>query len=154
MRKKVLVSAVGILILLLAAFIYPAIKKYDSRRELTKLYMEGLKPVYDKENPFCLEARLVYLDSLLRVHAYGFSELDAKLLKATTLLKLGREKEAIDLLSELLVTLKPVIGKPEETRTKSLLALAYVRLGERNNCINNHSSESCIMPIRGERCLY
>lgn len=153
MRKKVLVSAVGILILLLAAFIYPAIKKYDSRRELTKLYMEGLKPVYDKENPFCLEARLVYLDSLLRVHAYGFSELDAKLLKATTLLKLGREKEAIDLLSELLVTLKPVIGKPEETRTKSLLALAYVRLGERNNCINNHSSESCIMPIR-EKGVY
>ena len=51
--------------------------------------MEGLKPVYDKENPFCLEARLVYLDSILTVHAYGYSELDAKLLKATTLLKTG-----------------------------------------------------------------
>ena len=153
MRKKILVPVAGVLILLLAAGIFPAIKKYYARRELTRLYMEGLKPVYDKENPFCLEARLVYLDSLLKIHAYGYSELDAKLLKATTLLKLGREKDAIDLLSELLVTLKPVAGKPDEIRTKSLLALAYIRLGERNNCINNHSSESCIMPVR-EKGVY
>lgn len=31
-----------------------------------------------------------------------------------------------------------------------LLALAYLRTGELENCIANHSAESCILPIRGE----
>lgn len=30
-----------------------------------------------------------------------------------------------------------------------LLGLAYLRLGERENCIKHHSSESCILPIQG-----
>lgn len=37
-------------------------------------------------------------------------------------------------------------------RTKpifNLLGLAYLRLGEQDNCIENHASESCILPIRG-----
>lgn len=32
---------------------------------------------------------------------------------------------------------------------KKLLASAYLRLGEQENCISNHTSESCLMPIRG-----
>ncbi len=31
----------------------------------------------------------------------------------------------------------------------NLLGLAYLRLGERENCIESHSSASCILPIRG-----
>lgn len=31
-----------------------------------------------------------------------------------------------------------------------LLALAWLRLGEQQNCIFNHSAESCLFPIRGE----
>ena len=31
----------------------------------------------------------------------------------------------------------------------NLLGLAYLRLGERANCIENHAAESCILPIRG-----
>ena len=28
--------------------------------------------------------------------------------------------------------------------------MSYLRLGERNNCVNNHSSASCIFPIQGK----
>ena len=38
-------------------------------------------------------------------------------------------------------------------RTKTFhetIALAYLRLGEQNNCINNHNHESCLFPISGE----
>ena len=31
----------------------------------------------------------------------------------------------------------------------NLLGLAYLRLGERENCIENHAATSCILPIRG-----
>lgn len=31
----------------------------------------------------------------------------------------------------------------------NLLGLAYLRLGEQENCIENHAAESCILPIRG-----
>ena len=27
------------------------------------------------------------------------------------------------------------------------MAIAYVRLGERTNCIHNHNAESCIFPV-------
>ncbi len=36
----------------------------------------------------------------------------------------------------------------EEDRLESLLGLAYLRLGEQENCILNHTAESCIIPIQ------
>jgi tetratricopeptide (TPR) repeat protein len=154
MRKKILILVIVIpLLLLLTAISFYAVKKYNVIQQKTKLYREGLKTIYDKDNPFCSEARLAYLDSLLQSHATGYREVDAQLLKATTLLKLGREKEAVDLLKDVTAKLKPGNNQSDETRAKSLLALAYLRLGERNNCINNHSSESCIFPIR-EKGIY
>jgi tetratricopeptide (TPR) repeat protein len=150
MRKKVFVLLAATLIVLLTMVSYSAVKKYNAKKKLTNLYQQGLKPIYDKENPFSLDARLVYLDSLLRTHAPGYSSLDAQLLKANILLKLGREKEALDLLNALLTRLNPEYNGPELIRVKSLLALTYIRMGERNNCIGNHSAESCIMPIRNK----
>src|SRR5262249_48567452 len=37
------------------------------------------------------------------------------------------------------------------TREEKLraLALAYLRMGEQENCLNNHTSDSCLLPIRG-----
>jgi hypothetical protein len=148
MRNKVIVPLAAVLIVLLAIGSYSAVKKYGTRRQLTSLYRQGLKPIEDKENPFALQTRLHYLDSLLQVHAPGYSELDAKLLKANILLKLGQEKDALVLLNGLLVHLNPETNRAAEIRVKSLLALTYIRMGERNNCVGNHSAESCIMPIR------
>lgn len=150
MRKKRILPLVAVLLVLLTIAGYPALQKYQARKQLTQRYLQGLKPIEDKENPFALQTRLIYLDSLLGVHAPGYSAFDAQLLKANILLKLGREKDALDLLNALLIAMRPGQNGPQEIRVKSLLALTYIRMGERNNCIGNHSAESCIMPIRNK----
>ena len=58
--------------------------------------------------------------------------------RAFALLKLGKEKEA----AEILENLYKVRGGNEDQLSKLIeenLALSYLRLGERNNCVHNHS---------------
>lgn len=65
----------------------------------------------------------------------------------------GQTEEAIEILEPLLNTLEnagQVIQAQFMENVLDLLALAYLRLGEQQNCILNHSSESCLFPIQGE----
>jgi hypothetical protein len=66
--------------------------------------------------------------------------------KALCLIKLGREKDAIEILKAIVqrTNKKELIA----TNAQQYLALAFLRLAERNNCIMNHSSGSCIFPIK------
>jgi FG-GAP-like repeat/ASPIC and UnbV len=63
----------------------------------------------------------------------------------------GKSEEAAHELREaeqLLVRRKPAV-KPELTRVLGqLLAISYLRLGEQENCVAQHNSESCYLPIR------
>jgi hypothetical protein len=65
----------------------------------------------------------------------------------------GQTEAAIEILEPLLNNLE---NTGEEVRSRfmenvlDLLALAYLRLGEQQNCILHHSSESCLFPIQGE----
>lgn len=65
----------------------------------------------------------------------------------------GQTEEAIEILEPLLNTLENT-GEEVQARfmenVLDLLALAYLRLGEQQNCILNHSSQSCLFPIRGD----
>jgi len=65
--------------------------------------------------------------------------------KARALLELGREPEAVDILENIILEKMPY----DPPRMKKDLALAYLRLGERSNCISSHAAESCILPIKG-----
>ncbi len=68
-------------------------------------------------------------------------------------LKLGREREAIDRLSEAANRLRAAQGnvRPEAfNETVFQLGVAYMRLGETQNCCRRNTPESCIVPIRGE----
>lgn len=70
---------------------------------------------------------------------YGFEELKA-----------GNTKTAIETFDQVLELVKPMqIPGKEMTvlEMKKLLALAHLRLGEQENCILNHTSASCIIPI-------
>jgi len=59
----------------------------------------------------------------------------------------GQTERAIDLLNELRASL-PTGAEPGRQRQLSeLLALAYLRLGEQQNCVAEHSATSCILPI-------
>jgi hypothetical protein len=60
-------------------------------------------------------------------------------------LEIGDEKRAVKLWEDLLAANK----QAEDERTLKNLAMAYMRLAERTNCVTGHMSESCIVPIRG-----
>ncbi len=64
---------------------------------------------------------------------------------------LGNEREAIKRLSEADELVSKMRGAPPEVVNplKFRLGVAYLRLGETENCRQHHSAESCILPIRG-----
>jgi len=67
-------------------------------------------------------------------------------------LNLGREREAIDMLSQVCEMHRQVKGpvKPELfNRALFELGVAWMRLGETQNCCRRNTPESCIVPIRG-----
>jgi hypothetical protein len=152
MKKKTLViSITGVIIfVLLTSVTYNCVKKYYSEKASLQLYRAGLKRIYDKDNPFYPEAQLAFFDSLELTPSLGRPRAMAvQLYKSMTLLKLGQEKQAI----EILCALVEKADMNNESRlfleARKQLGLAYVRMGERNNCVLNHSAGSCIFPISG-----
>ena len=66
------------------------------------------------------------------------------------LLKAGKNQRCIDEIEDLLLrqnlSYKDIINN-DLLPVAELLALAYLRLGEVTNCLNNHNSYSCILPL-------
>lgn len=75
-------------------------------------------------------------------------KLTMQLRYADMILKAGKNEAAIMEFQDILTQL----GDKLDDQSKPVyefLALAYLRLGEQQNCINSHASESCILPIQG-----
>jgi hypothetical protein len=145
--KKILIVAV---VVAAAWFLYAFWQRREDARELAAIYKQALLAVDDKRNIFYPEAQLHYQDSLLHLSGNTPRQtLSAEYYKADALLKLGQEKAAIDLLSDVVEKLKIYKGQAPADDPRKFLALAWLRLGERNNCISHHGSGSCIFPIQG-----
>lgn len=96
------------------------------------------------QSEYSTEWKLSYADSLLnRKHSTPDQIRFCKYLKANILLEIGREEEAVMILEDI------VSGENsyQADIARRQLAMAYLRLGERTNCISNHASASCILPI-------
>lgn len=99
-------------------------------------------------NSFAAGAKLKYLDSVIPLTKDPSANLSLVFRKAHALLEAGKEPEAVKLFERIANFVKDV---PESRRAVlPMLGLACMRLAERNNCINNHSAESCITPIQGK----
>lgn len=68
-----------------------------------------------------------------------------------TLLDAGRTQDAINVFEEILRKLpqNKIINKTTKALHEAL-AISFLRLGEQTNCIQNHSSEACLLPIKGK----
>ena len=69
-------------------------------------------------------------------------------------LRLGNEAQAIEHLRksyELLPIVGPRLPEGWDDHTLFELGVAYLRMGETQNCCLRHNPESCILPIRGWR---
>ena len=112
------------------------------------LYAEAL--ANPQGNPFLSRQRADALQSTIALHT-GSGDLDSRFVMAHERLLAGQTREAIDVLQKLMpeVGLSPDVITPESKPLFDLLALAYLRLGEQENCIGNPAASVCILPLEG-----
>jgi len=83
----------------------------------------------------------------------GAQVLDLASKYATELLLAGRSWEAIEEFTRLEAFTRNsgvTFGDQTHSSLRHFLAIAHLRLGEQENCLTNHTIDSCLMPIRGQ----
>ncbi len=99
--------------------------------------------------PFAGEWKVV--DELSRYrHDDSPKALDKRLRLAQALIRVGRAEESVALYDELLAEARAMnLGTDERIdRVEIPRAVAYMRLGEQENCVAQHTGDSCLFPIR------
>ncbi|HTR29569.1 MAG TPA: CRTAC1 family protein [Puia sp.] len=118
-------------------------------QEMIDLLKAAAKFDHNRENVFSPEAMIEYCDSILNSSPGEAAKREALGRKANALLQLGEEQRAIDIYQGLLGQLS--LGNLEQRHViMKDLAVAWLRLGDRANCINSNNAESCIYPISGD----
>ena len=102
------------------------------------------------ENMFANQTRVKHYDSLLLRQPDNPNYLYKK---AVDLLHLGKSRKAAEIFEQLLQLkeedqLYGFLSPAMITGLEHQLALAYLRLGEQENCIINHTSASCLFPLQ------
>lgn len=118
--------------------------KPSSHQEMIKILKEEGKRNFSRLNINSPEAQLIQCDSdILNTTDQG----DINFLnytKASLLVKVGQEEKAVSIYENLIDRMDPAVSEqmlPEA-------AIACMRLGERNNCMINHTGSSCVFPIQ------
>ena len=125
-------------------------KKEPTMAELIKKTAE--EQFFVHQNFYGASQRVVHYDSLLKTaHENQIDRYNLE--KADALLYAGQTRGAIEVLENLMEKsnnglLRYTLDADEEARIGPLLAIAYMRLGEQENCLHHHdASASCIVPI-------
>jgi hypothetical protein len=139
-------TSIGLIFLLFT--IISCDREETSHEEMLRV-LKHLQSEYIRfDNFYASEAHVRYYDSLISNSSSGQDIMIFTHSKARALIALGKEDEAVSILEPQVQ--KITAGKIQGMdRLRVLLALAYLRGGERTNCIRNHSAEACILPIQG-----
>ncbi|HMC82182.1 MAG TPA: VCBS repeat-containing protein, partial [Candidatus Polarisedimenticolia bacterium] len=103
------------------------------------------------DNPFLSAERAEATRIALKTMTEPQQRLEWEGKLATELLNAGKTEEAIQellRLKEYMAQQGMQAGPKARHFLSRYLAIAYLRLGEQQNCIFNHSAESCLLPIR------
>ena len=134
--------------IIIAFFLQSCNTRQSSHEEMIKLLQAQRDQYYKFDNYYASQPQVAYYDSLIRSTESAQDKMLYTFNKCYALLALGREDDAIPLLEEQVAKINRE-GIRGMSKLKVQLALAYLRAGERVNCIVNHTGETCIMPIRG-----
>jgi hypothetical protein len=152
---KIFAKKVFFLGLLLSLAIFSCARQPD-RHAGTRKMAERLKKLADgidpKTNRFASAARVQYWRSQKPANAR--EQMINQFQIGMDLLHNGQTEEAI---AELKSVLEKATTGPNshmapprfEMDVREYLALAYLRLGEQDNCIAQHATDSCLLPIQG-----
>ncbi|HTE00613.1 MAG TPA: CRTAC1 family protein [Mucilaginibacter sp.] len=145
-KKRNIGIVVGAVVLLLLTFSFIIINKGPSSHQQM---LEILQALRDKNNsfsnPFNPEAKMAYSDSILMLKENS-QNMRLLSLKASLALKVGHEEQSVQIYQGLL-------DRADLMSLDMLMpdvAMAYMRLGERSNCMLSHTGSSCIFPIKDE----
>lgn len=122
--------------------------KKSSHEEMIALLKVQREQYYRFDNYYASQPQVLYYDSLIRSTSSQQDKMLYTYNKCYALLALGKEDEAIPLLEEQVAKINNE-GIRGMNKLKVQLALAYLRAGERVNCLINHTGETCILPIKG-----
>ncbi len=124
----------------------------EERSHATMLHLLQETPtlVDNPENMYANSSRIHYYDSLLNLEPDNYAY---QYYRALDLLRRGDSELAAEELQKLTKLndagkLDGHLTAPELDKLASYLALSYLRLGEQENCIINHTASSCLFPIR------
>jgi hypothetical protein len=122
----------------------------------TKRMNERLLEIYRAQDfrtdPSKDAERVTYYRDGLKQKLDARTELKARLALGDALLRAGDSAAAVNELQTLRTWAKAqgiVLAPYFEKELRQLLAVAALRLGEQENCLLNHTSESCLFPLRG-----
>ncbi|MDR6944198.1 CRTAC1 family protein [Mucilaginibacter pocheonensis] len=96
-------------------------------------------------NPFNAEPKIAYLDSFVKANPSAANR-ELLSIKGSLLLEVGKEQEAVK-------QYEMIMNHLDFMTTDEVLnnaGIAYMRLGERSNCMLNHTGSSCIFPIKDD----
>jgi tetratricopeptide (TPR) repeat protein len=115
--------------------------------------LERLAVQIDPEtNVFLNEERAEWLVGRIAQAELLVDQYIRKFERAQELLRSGDALQAVEQARELIQAYR-MLGAEENSddmrNLRTFLALAFLRLGEQENCINRHTAESCLMPIDG-----
>ena len=147
-RRHFMKKIAGIGFILLHSLIISCGREDASHEEMLTM-LKQLQTTYNQfDNFYASEAHVRYYDSLISNSNSAQDIMFFTHSKARALIALGLEDEAVEILEPQVqkINAEKIQGMD---RMKVLLALAYLRGGERMNCIRNHSAETCILPIQG-----
>ncbi|MBP6809898.1 MAG: VCBS repeat-containing protein [Saprospiraceae bacterium] len=118
----------------------------DGQQKMIQMVAEIAKKINTPRNRYAAEAKLALYDSLATVVKNPGEKITLILKKSIVLLEYGDEAGAIAHLEQVL----KVVGQNPKARALTLywLGTAYLRLGERNNCVSGHTADACIMPLQ------
>src|SRR5450631_3556612 len=126
-----------ILSLILMAFFFISCKhKGIPNQDMIDLLKTEEQDFIQPDNVFCPEASVKYCDSIIDNSSNKDEVIRAFVRKANALLQLGEEQKAIDIFEYLLKKI-PLGNILQRQPILEDMAIAYLRFGERTNCINN-----------------
>lgn len=142
MTTKTKIGGAAIL-LLLVIIITAYYRPVSSHKQMIGILKELRNKNFNTTNPFSPEVKWAHIDSLLKRPG---NERNILLLSARAALglKVGKEERAVQDYEE-------VVNRMDFMDINWMMpdvGIAYMRMGERNNCMLNHNGSSCIFPIK------
>jgi hypothetical protein len=142
-KKNIGIIAAAIVLLLTFSFIIS--NKKSTHQEMIKILQNLRERNFTFENPFNPEAKVAYCDSLLKIKANS-NNMVLLSTKAALELKVGNEDQSVQIYQDLIKRMDVM----SLDRMLPDIGIAYMRQGERSNCMLNHTGSSCIFPIKDE----